>query len=329
MRTVLAGDIGGTKCRFALVSEDFGVHAVRRVPTVRETGPFIDGMARAVREILAEREAVSERSGLDLEAPTALGFGTAGVIPVDGSSVNYAPNLPLEGFPLTQFLREEFHLPVTLINDGRASAWGEYLRGHAASLDPLLCLFFGTGIGIGLIVDGKPYGGGNNAAGGVGHTVERPGGRRCPCGGIGPSEAYWGGRAMTERALQEIGPCAGASGQPGSERWTVGKLVEVAQMDPGGGPSSGPLVARQILDEAAEAVCALVANCCVLLNPSAIVLGGGVLAGWPGLRGRIVAHVHDNTHEPIRVDLKFVESMGGSDAILWGAAAATGALWTP
>ena len=59
MRTVLAGDIGGTKCRFALVSEDFGVHAVRRVPTVRETGPFIDGMARAVREILAEREAVA------------------------------------------------------------------------------------------------------------------------------------------------------------------------------------------------------------------------------------------------------------------------------
>ena len=66
MRTVLAGDIGGTKCRFALVSEDFGVHAVRWVPTVRETGPFIDGMALAVREILAEREAVAERSGLDL-----------------------------------------------------------------------------------------------------------------------------------------------------------------------------------------------------------------------------------------------------------------------
>ena len=87
--------------------------------------------------------------------------------------------------------------------------------------------------------------------------------------------------------------------------------------------------AHQILEEAAEAVCALVSNCCVLLNPSAVVLGGGVLAGWPGLQQRIIDHVQEMTNEPIRAELSFVESMGGSDAILWGAAAATGALWTP
>jgi predicted NBD/HSP70 family sugar kinase len=97
--------------------------------------------------------------------------------------------------------------------------------------------------------------------------------------------------------------------------------------EPGDDPRAGK--ARQILEEAAEAFCALVSNCCVLLNPSAIVLGGGVLAGWPGLRDRIVAHVHGMTNEPIRAKLQFAPSMGGSDAILWGAAAATGALWTP
>jgi glucokinase len=317
LRTVLTGDIGGTKCRFALVSADFGVHCAQRVSTVREQGQFVAGMQEAVRTILTQREHLLV-AGEPLEPPIALGFGTAGVIPVDGSSVNHAPNLPLEGFPMAQWLRDEFGLPVTLINDGRASAWGEYLRGHAAGKDPLLCLFLGTGIGIGLIVDGKPYGGGNNAAGEIGHTIYRPGGRRCPCGRLGHYEAYCGGRAITERAAEEIGPAP-------SGRWTVGNLVSLSQEV--GDPDAGK--ARLILEEAAEAVCALVSNCCVLLNPSAVVLGGGVLSGWPDLRDRIVAHVQDMTNEPIRADLEFVSSMGGSDAILWGAAAATGALWTP
>jgi glucokinase len=275
-------------------------------------------MQGALRTILKQR-AQLEASGEPLEAPSALGFGTAGVIPVDGGSVDHAPNLPLEGFPMAQWLLDEFGLPVTLINDGRASAWGEYLRGHAAGQDPLLCLFMGTGIGIGLIVDGKPYGGSNNAAGEIGHTIYRPGGRRCPCGRLGHYEAYCGGRAITERAAEEIGPAPDG-------RWTVGNLVSLSR-ESGDDPRAA--TARQILEEAAEAFCALVSNCCVLLNPSAVVLGGGVLAGWPELRDRIVAHVHEMTNEPIRAKLQFVPSVGGSDAILWGAAAATGALWTP
>mgnify|MGYP003624558628 FL=1 len=328
MRTVLAGDIGGTKCRFALVGADYGVHFAQRVNTVREQGQFVAAMRGAVRAILEQHEQLQDQDSSDpLEAPVALGFGTAGVIPMDGSSVNHAPNLPLEGFPMAQFLLDEFGLPVTLINDGRASAWGEYLRGHAAGKDPLLCLFLGTGIGIGLIVDGKPYAGGNNAAGEVGHTIFRPGGRRCPCGRLGHYEAYCGGRAITERANEEIGPAPSGS-------WSVGDLVALAEpvaaSELGSAAAATPAgKARQILEDAAEAFCTLVTNCCVLLNPSAVVLGGGVLSGWPGLQERVVEHVHDMTNAPIRDGLEFVPTLGGSDAILWGAAAATGALWTP
>jgi len=295
---------------------------VERVDTVREQATFVAGMTAAVQKILQQREQLDLSKGDALDAPLALGFGTAGLVPVHGNTVDYAPNLPLQDFPMADYLREQFGLPVTLINDGRASAWGEYLRGHAAGKDPLLCLFFGTGIGIGLIVDGKPYGGGTNAAGEVGHTIYRPGGRRCPCGRIGHFEAYCGGRAITERAAEEIG--AHKSG-----RWTVGSIVELAESSTTQEPSTAAGKARLILEEAAEAVCALVSNCCVLLNPAAVVLGGGVLAGWPGLKPRILQHVHEATNAPIRAELEFVDSMGGSDAILWGAAAATGALWTP
>jgi len=311
MRTVLAGDLGGTKCRFALVSEDFGVHRVQHVPTVREREPFLRSLEQALASIVADLPA-------GCEPPLACGFGTAGVIPRDGRSIDRAPNLPLDGFPLADHCERRFGVPTTLLNDGRASAWGEYLRGHAAGLDPLLCLFFGTGIGIGLIVDGKPYAGGTNAAGEIGHTTFVPGGRVCPCGGLGHFEAYCGGRAITEQGEARLG--AG----PDNGRWTVGAIVQAAR-----GASTEAAAAQAILAEAEAAACALVANACTLLNPRAVVLGGGVLSGWPDLEGRIVAHVRAATSPMIHRDLRFVPTLGGSDAILWGAAAATGKLFAP
>ncbi|MCK5943504.1 MAG: ROK family protein, partial [Planctomycetes bacterium] len=141
MRTVLAADLGGTKCRFALVSEDFGVHCVQRVETVREREPFLQRMRAAIDEVLAAGRAAG------LAKPTSAGLGAAGVVGPDGDGLGDPPNLPLGGFGLRSWLEQQIDMPVTLLNDGRASAWGEYLRGHASGRDPLLCLFFGTGIG--------------------------------------------------------------------------------------------------------------------------------------------------------------------------------------
>lgn len=315
MRTVLAGDLGGTKCRFALVGEDYSVLAVQHVSTVRDREPFLASVARSIAAIV-------EHLPPDCERPTAAAFGTAGVIPRDGRSITYAPNLPLDHFPLAHFVEERFALPTTLLNDGRASAWGEYLRGHAAGRDPLLCLFFGTGIGIGLIADGRPFAGGANAAGEIGHTTFRPDGRKCACGGLGHFEAYCGGRAIGERAAEMIGPRTDTQ-RPGGT-WSVGEVLAAAR-----GTGAAAAAARTILDDAEVAACTLVANACTLLNPSACVLGGGVHSAWPSLHERIVAHVRASTSEPIWRDLLFAPTLGGSDAILWGAAAATGVLWPP
>ncbi len=171
--------------------------------------------------------------------------------------------MPVDGFLLAEHLETRHGLQVALLNDGRASAWGEYLRGHAKSRDPLLALFFGTGIGIGLMVHGRPYTGAGSAAGEIGHTLHIPGGRRCTCGRLGHYEAYCGGRPMVERAALELGPLP----------------------------------------------------------------GGGVLQGWPELREKIEAFTREHCTPEVTRELSFVPSLGGSDAILWGAAAATGQLW--
>jgi glucokinase len=298
--TVLAGDLGGTKCRFALVAADFGVHAAQRVATERDRPRFLARLEEAL---------AAARAGLPpgMRPPAAIGIGAAGVMSRDGRTLLRAPNLPLDGFALVDHLERRFGLPAVLLNDGRASAWGEFLRGHAQLQDPLLCLFFGTGIGIGLMVGGRPYAGADNAAGEIGHTLWRPGGRVCACGGRGHFEAYCAGRAITERAGSEIGP------RPGVGAWDVGAVA-----------AHDSAAARAILEDAAAAAAAMVANACTLLNPRAVVLGGGVLQGWPELRHRIERGVHELCSPAIADGVTFAPSLGGSDAVLWGAAAAAG-----
>src|SRR5262245_48633661 len=138
MKTVLAGDLGGTKCRFALITDDFQVLNVQRVPTTRDRAEFLHRLDGALATLLGDLPP-------GCSPPAAIGLGTAGVIPTGGRAIDSAPNLPLDGFPLADHLERQFALPSTVLNDGRASAWGEYLKGHAKGMDPLLCLFFGTG----------------------------------------------------------------------------------------------------------------------------------------------------------------------------------------
>jgi glucokinase len=303
MRSVLAADLGGTKCRVALVTESHGVVGAVRVATRRQRGEFLADLEQAAARVLAARPG-------DVLAPAAFGVGTAGVMPPGGRAVLHAPNLPLDGFALADHLERRLGLPAVLINDGRASALGEYRCGSARGLDPLVCLFFGTGIGIGVVADGRPYGGADNAAGEIGHTVFVPGGRRCACGAAGHFEAYCGGRAITERAHEELGA------PPRDAGWTVTDVL-----------ADGRDAARAILRDAETAAAVLVANACTLWNPRAVVLGGGVLDGWPALRSHIEAQVRALCTAPITQHLQFHRSDLGSDAVLLGAAAATGALW--
>lgn len=298
MKSVLAADLGGTKCRVALVTEDQRVVAAQRIPTNRDRAVFLPALDAAFAAALAQRPA-----GVD--APSSVGVGTAGVITADGLTIEMAPNLPLDRFPMVGHLRETLGLPAALLNDGRASAMGEHAIGDARGADPLLCLFFGTGIGIGLIVGGRPHAGADNAAGEIGHTIFVPGGRKCPCGGLGHFEAYCGGRAIQERLHESLGP------SPDGAMWSLA-----------GALATGRDEARAVLDDAATAAAVCTANACTLFNPRAVVLGGGVVEAWPELATRIEAYVRAQCSAAITRNLRFCGSKAGSDAILVGAAAA-------
>src|SRR5262249_21046948 len=135
-----------------------------------------------------------------------------------------------------------------------------------------------------------------------------PGGRRCVCGNRGCYEAYCGGGPISARAEEDLGPAA-------SGRWTVDVLLRIADQD---------ARAKQILDDAERAAGAMVAGPCTLRNPAAVVLGGGLLLGWPALATKVEDFTRSWCTDAVKRHLVFKPSLGGSDAILWGAAKATG-----
>jgi len=295
MRTVLAGDLGGTKCRFALVSENHEVLLSRRVPTPADGGALLAVFREQVDGMLA---ALSDPPDV-----VAVGLGVAGIVGPDGDRIVASNSLPLAGVDLRRHFRDSMGLPVAVLNDGQASALGEWVHGPVAGSDPLIMLMFGTGIGFGMVVHGQPYLGSTGAAGEAGHALHRLDGHRCACGRTGCYEAYCGGKALMERAAEVLG------GPPSVER--VHDLLAAA-------PSCSEAAA--VLADAADAAGAMVHNLVHVLNPAAVVLGGGVLEGWPALGERIEATVRERCHPSVTDGLRFHLSRAGSDAVLRGAA---------
>ena len=300
-RIALAFDLGGTKLHAALVDPEGRILAERLLPTHREKEVLLASFRRTAAELLdqvpGDRRVV------------ATGVGTAGVVKPEGGLITYAPNLPLQEFALGGYLARFCPAPVTVLNDGRAAALGEYAFGELAGVDPMLCLFYGTGIGIGVVIEGRLLVGHDSYAGEIGHTIFDPGGRRCACGKRGCVETLCGGGAMGARAAAEIGPPAA-----GEEEWSVGAIVRRA--------GAGEPRAERILADALTGFRVLTANAVTLFNPGALVLGGGVLQGWPELYDLVGEGLVEMVHPAVRANLRTARSRLGSRAILLGAGAA-------
>ncbi len=256
---VLAVDIGGTKTLVGL-AVDGRIVAEQRAPT--DTGHGGDGVAATAYELAA---ALAGRAGI---TPRAAAVAVPGVIDRGTGTVHAAANLPLDGYPLGPALAERLGVPVRLEVDANCGLLGEVAYGAARGHDDAVYVTVSTGIGMGVLSGGRLVVGGNGVAGEVGHVQVVPAGRHCGCGNDGCLEAYASGPALaqlTGRASAEDAVRAAAEGDPQC----------LAVVERAVGLTAGVLGAvRRLLD------------------PTVVVLGGGVLtSGW--LRGRMLAAVAD------------------------------------
>lgn len=239
----LALDLGGTMLKIALVAEDGTVTDFGERPSRGKEG------GAALLETAFS--AASEYSGFD-----RIGISTAGQVDVEQGSIVFAnENIPrYTGTQVAMLFRERFSVPVSVENDVNAAALGEGKYGAGVGYPHFLCLTFGTGIGGGIVIDGSIYHGADGVAGELGHIITHPGGQLCGCGGHGCYEQYASTTALVSAAHK-----ADPSVTNGRELFQ--KLSTLS-----------PVVDAWV-DEVALGLCSLIH----VLNPGAVVLGGGIM----------------------------------------------------
>jgi glucokinase len=266
---VLGADIGGTKIVAGLVDPAGAVRARHRREVPSDRDP--EGVLRATADCLAACRAEAP------EAPRAIGVGVAGQVEPGTGTVRYAPNLRWRDVPLGSRLGELSGLPVAVANDVRTITLGEWRFGEGRGCRNLLCLFVGTGIGGGAVIDGRLAEGAAHALGEVGHTPLVADGRPCHCPNRGCLEAYVGGWAIAERVreLAAREPAArGLIARAGGIDRIEPRTVELAARE-------GDPFASAFVHERAEEFATGLVGLVNAFNPERVVVGGKIVEGFP------------------------------------------------
>jgi glucokinase len=262
-------DLGGTKIQTAVIDPDGAVKGEARRPTPTEGTPA--DVAKAMAEAMAE---AAKGAGVESADLQGIGVGSPGDADEKTGAVSNAGNLPgwQGSFPLGETLEKELGTSVRIGNDVQVATEAEYHLGAGQGYDSLIGVFWGTGVGGGLILGGKPWLG-RGAAGEIGHMVIKRGGAKCPCGRRGCVEAYAGRKAMEEEAKRR---------HEDGDKTDLFKLMEkhdkprLTSSIWGRAIDHGDKVATELIERAIEALGTGVASAINLLDPEAIIIGGGL-----------------------------------------------------
>jgi glucokinase len=297
-------DLGGTKIQAVVVDPRNEVLGESRRPTPSTGGP--EDVAKEVAAALREAAAEARLGTRDL---SGAGVGSPGDADEETGVVSDARNLPgwNRSFPLGRYLSEKLGVPVAIGNDVQVAVQAEFDLGAAKEFDSLLGVWWGTGVGGGLILDGKPWLG-RGAAAEIGHMVLKRGGARCTCGRRGCMEAYAGRLAMELKARKEVERGAKTDlfrimEERGRDRLTSGVWERAIK--------HGDDLATRLIDRAVKYLGAGIASAVNLLDPEAVIVGGGL-----GIRfgekyvQRIANRMHPHLFVPDRPPVMHVAALG-------------------
>jgi glucokinase len=306
---VFAADLGGTSLRAALIDQNGKIHLRLRRHTPRTAenpNEIVDLLLTAARECEAE----SFRLGRRVESGCVVVPGT---IDAHNQMAVDAKNIPcLDKFPLKEALEEKLAWPVSLENDANAAALGEMWQGAGRGFSTMICITLGTGIGGGIILDGKLWRGVDGSAGEIGHASVDPfGGISCKCGNQGCLEVYASATAI-KRMANDIRPR-----YPKSELY-ANESLEADEIYAAG--MRGDELAREVFCSVGVYLGIALANLVNLINPELIVIGGGVASGWKLFEAPMFEQLRERSFSVPASRVKVVPAACGDDAGLLGAA---------
>jgi glucokinase len=262
MGLTIGVDVGGTKVLAGVVDEDGQI-----LEQDRQSTPKTDG--EAIAEVIAGLVA-SLRSRHDVDA---VGIGAAGFIDLDRANVMFAPNLVWRNEPLKLRVSKLIDLPIVVENDANCHVWAEHRFGAARGVDTVVAVILGTGIGGGIVLEGRLYRGGFGVAGEPGHVRVVPDGRPCGCGNRGCWEQYASGNALV-RAAREMARSAPSS-MPFLMKAVVGQIDAITGPLVTQAANAGDPGARECFDTIGRWVGQGLADLATILDPACFVVGGG------------------------------------------------------
>ena len=298
-------DLGGTTVKIAWFDEEGTLLHKWEIPTVTENNGsrILPDIAASIRGYLAEQ-------GIADSSVIGVGIGVPG--PVDKNGVvNKCVNLGWGRFNVEQELSQLTGFPVKAGNDATVAALGECWKGGGAGYDNIVFITLGTGVGGGIIVGGKPIHGTRGAGGELGHIVlNKHETTPCGCGKYGCVEQYCSATGIVRTAKRILNQDLGPSLLREAEELTCKDIFNAAK--------DGDALAIKILDEVYEQLAEFVGDVCCVLDPEAVVIGGGVSKAGTVLLEGIRSRLHKYVFHAIR-DVELSLAVLGNDAGAYGA----------
>jgi len=304
-------DIGGTKVLGAIFNQDGQiVHRLKKKTKAKE------GMQNVEDTIVSVVDEMTASFGITLSDVEAIAAGAPGVINQDTGVVLFSPNLPWQNYAIEEILEERFKTPFYIGNDVNVGVYGEWKHGAARGLRNVVGLFIGTGIGGGLILDGKLYTGFDCKGAEYGHMVLNIEGPRCNCGQRGCLEAFSSKLGMSDYIRQQI--------SRGRSTMMEGAIVD--NVFKSKAMKTAYDAGDQVMIEAIDRACLYLAvgsgNLVNTFSPEMIVLGGGVMEAMGDVfLDRILSKVDAYCLPSIKSTVRFAKAELGDDSILYGALA--------
>lgn len=317
---IIGVDLGGTKISAGALSEDGkDAHGIRSVATQSELGA--EGVVERIFGVIEGviLDTINETGTATRKDFVGIGAGAPGPLDREKGIVVVAPNLGWKNFPLGERISKHFKVPVTLDNDANCATVGEWWLGAARGARHVVGVTIGTGIGGGLIIDGKLYHGASDVAGEIGHTTIDVNGRYCKCGNYGCLEAYASGPAIATRAREALIREDTASMLPAMVDGQLDRITAEIVYD---AAKKGDGLANEIVRDTARYLGAGIATLLNVINPDVVVIAGGVTRAGEALFGPLRTEVRRRAFSPAVEAVRIVPAELPGTAGIVGAVAA-------
>jgi glucokinase len=306
-------DFGGTNIKIGCFSADLKLLWKTSIPTDAHMGPavVIDRMVDTIKSM-------ATNSKVPLATIKAIGIGSPGPAYYSQGILIRCANLPkFTDVPISKMLKKKLGKPVVLENDANAACYGEFVAGQGKNIKNMVFFTLGTGIGSGIISDGKLLRGSGDNAAELGHTIVNVNGRLCGCGQRGCAEAYASASNTARRATEVI-----EAGAKSSLKAILEKNGQITSKDVYEHLAKGDQLAKKITDETAEVLAVLCVNALHGTEPEKIVFAGGMIAAGKPLLNRITYYFKQHIWKIKQEDsVEICFATLGEDAGIIGAAA--------